>query len=260
LSSKSQYDQDEVIEQLRKIKARGWIPSARSRSNVGAVGNTLEDLLGIKENNLPIADAGIWELKSQREEAGSLTTLFHFEPWPRDARIVPRILLPKYGWPHPTELNEMSFRVTMSGDRYTDRGFKVIVDRKVAQVRIDFDAAHVAPNHASWLKLVEQQAGLGKIQPEPFWAFDKLEAKARPKLRNSFYVKAKSRIADNKEEFSYESCMMLRNFDFNRFLTAIENGIVLVDFDAKTTHNHGTKLRMKPGMWPEFYEDVTQIF
>jgi len=255
-----QYTKDEFIERLRKIKEKGWIPSGRSRSNVGAVGNTLEDLLGIKENNLPIANAGVWELKAQRQETGSLTTLFHFEPWPRQARIVPRVFLPKYGWPHPTELQEMSFRVTMSGDRYTDRGFKVIVDRAKSQLRIDFDATQVDKSHAGWLKDVERKAGLGKIQPEPYWPFDKLQTKAWPKLRNSFYLLAKTRIVDDKEEFSYEKCMMIQNFNFNRFLAVIENGIVLVDFDAKTTHNHGTKFRMRPNMWPHFYEDVTQVF
>jgi len=40
----------------------------------------------------------------------------------------------------------------------------------------------------------------------------------------------------------------------------MENGIVFVDFDAKTTHNHGTKFRMRQNMWPEFYEKVTQVF
>jgi hypothetical protein len=260
MTANRQYTKDEFIERLRKIKEKGWIPSGRSRSNVGAVGNTLEDLLGIEENNLPIANAGAWELKSQRHETGSLTTLFHFEPWPRQARIVPRVLLPKYGWPHPTEHKEMSFRVTMSGDRYTDRGFKVIVDRAKSEVRIQFDATRVDTIHTEWCKEVQRKAGLGKIQPEPYWPFDKLEAKAQPKLRNSFYLLARTRIVGNREEFAYENCMMLQNFDFNRFLTAIENGIILVDFDAKTTHNHGTKFRMKPNMWPHFYETVTQVF
>jgi hypothetical protein len=260
MAANRQYTKDEFIERLRKIKEKGWIASGRSRSNVGAVGNTLEDLLGIKENNLPIANAGAWELKSQRQETSSLTTLFHFEPWPRQARIIPRVFLPKYGWPHPTGHNEMSFRVTMSGDRYTDRGFKVIVDRTRLVVRIVFDATRVDPSHSGWVKEVERKAGLGKIQPEPYWSFDKLEAKARPKLRNSFYLLANTRIVADREEFSYESCMMLQNFDFDRFLTALESGIVLVDFDAKTTHNHGTKFRMKPKMWPHFYDNVNQVF
>jgi hypothetical protein len=43
----------------------GWIPDNRP-GNIGGVGNTLEDLLGIEENNLPILNASEWELKCQR--------------------------------------------------------------------------------------------------------------------------------------------------------------------------------------------------
>jgi hypothetical protein len=41
------------------------------------VGNTLEDLLGIVENNLPTPDIEGWELKCQRLVTSSLLTLFH---------------------------------------------------------------------------------------------------------------------------------------------------------------------------------------
>jgi len=87
-----------LIQKLEEIKNRGWIHSRRSRSNVGSVGNTLEDLLGIRENNLPLANAGIWELEAQRRNTQSLTTLFHCEPEP--GKVIPKIFLPKYGWPH----------------------------------------------------------------------------------------------------------------------------------------------------------------
>ncbi len=167
----------EFIEKLRKVKEQGWVASRRSRSNVGAVGNTLEDLLGIEENNLPIANSGVWELKTQRATTSALTTLFHFEPWPRNARIVSAVLLPKYGWAHQTEAGEMSFRVTMSGDRYTDRGFKVVVDRTLLRISIDFDASRVAPHHSNWLKDVIEKAGRRQLQPEPYWPFETLEKK-----------------------------------------------------------------------------------
>ncbi len=57
------------------ISAIGWIDNAR-HGNVGGIGNTLEDLLGIEENNLPIPNAAEWELKAQRADTSSLTTLF----------------------------------------------------------------------------------------------------------------------------------------------------------------------------------------
>jgi len=90
------YTKDSLIEKLKQIAKMGWIPNARHK-NQGGVGNTLEDLLGIEENNLPLPNAAEWELKSQRLKTSSLTTLFHMEPSPRAVRFVPQIFLPKYG-------------------------------------------------------------------------------------------------------------------------------------------------------------------
>ena len=57
------YTKPALIAKLKEISAMGFIPNAR-RGNAGGIGNTLEDLLGIKENNLPIPNAAEWELKA----------------------------------------------------------------------------------------------------------------------------------------------------------------------------------------------------
>ena len=93
------YTKPELIEKLKEIAKMGWVPNAR-HGNHGGIGNTLEDLLGIEENNLPIPNAAEWELKTQRAATTSLTTLFHIEPSPRAIRFVPQVLLPLYGWSH----------------------------------------------------------------------------------------------------------------------------------------------------------------
>ncbi len=74
----------------------GWIKNTRGK-NDGAVGNVLEDLLGIDENNLPIPNAAECELKAQRSKTNSLITLFHLEPSPRAFKFVPGVFLSNYG-------------------------------------------------------------------------------------------------------------------------------------------------------------------
>jgi len=86
------YTKETLIAKLKEITEMGWIRNARP-GNAGGVGNTLEDLLGIKESNLPIPNAAEWELKCQRIGRGSLTTLFHMEPSPRTFRFVPNVFL-----------------------------------------------------------------------------------------------------------------------------------------------------------------------
>jgi len=243
---------------LKEIRKREWIANRRP-GNVGGIGNTLEDLLGIKENNLPIPNAAEWELKCQRIGTSSLTTLFHMEPSPRAVRFVPQILLPLYGWKHQSIPNEMSFRQTIHGLSASDRGFKVIVDRKNRKVLISFTSSSVDKRHSKWLESVEKRVGLGELNPQPYWGFDDLFHKAGTKLLNCFYIRAEVKRDDNTEYFWYKEIMILQKFGLENFLKALEHGFVLVDFDARSGHNHGTKFRLRQDKLPYLYEDVKNI-
>lgn len=52
---------------------------------------------------------------------------------------------------------------------------------------------------------------------------------------------------------------MLQNFSIDKFFKALEENNVLVDFDARTGHNHGTKFRLRQNYLPELYEKITEI-
>lgn len=251
------YTKEELIENLEKIKEKGWIPNARP-GNVGGIGNTLEDLLGIEENNLPIPNAAEWELKCQRIGSSSLTTLFHMEPSPRALRFVPNIFLPLYGWEHHTIPNEMSFRQTINGLSRTDRGFKVVIDRNARKILISFNSDVVTTRHSDWLKSVEERVGLGELNPQPFWGFNDLYHKAGTKLLNCFYIRAEEKREGGNEYFWYRDIIILQEFSFDNFLKAIDEGFLLVDFDARTGHNHGTKFRLRQDKLPYLYEKVVK--
>ena len=262
---------EQLIEEIRKVSKQGWIKSikrTKTTRNDGAVGNTIEHLLGIPENNLPIANSNGWELKGQRFHTSSLVTLKHYEPFPRGADIVSRMLLPLYGWPHKEAgkkypRNEMSFRSTTSANKFTNRGFTIIVDRQQRKIRFvfDFAKADISDSEiASWFKSVKSRVGLGQFNPEPYWGFDDLRDLMGEKARNCFYIIADSKLERGREYFSYQSLLMLSGFSFDNFLSCIERGIIQVDFDARTRHNHGTKFRIKQGFWKELYSEVNQLF
>ena len=257
------FSKEDLVEKLLDIRAKGWIKNKR-HGNAGGIGNTLEDLLGIEENNLPIPNAAEWELKCQRLKSNSLTTLFHIEPSPTALKFVPSILLPKYGWPHKEAgkkypANERSFRQTISTQGRSDRGFTVIVDKKHEKILISFDAKSVSVKHAAWLKNVEKKAGLKELNPQPYWGFRDLYHKAGTKLHNCFFVGAETKRERGFEYFQYTKIFMLKKFSEKRFIKAIEAGDILVDFDARTGHNHGTKFRFRNSRLPELYDEVNEI-
>ncbi|GIV04215.1 MAG: hypothetical protein KatS3mg015_3045 [Fimbriimonadales bacterium] len=263
------YSKDELVDAMRKVFNEGWHKSVKrtiDRRNDGAVGNTLEALLGIKENNLPIPNAREWELKGQRRHSTSLVTLKHIEPSPTAAKIVPNVLLPSYGWKHKQAgkkypQTEMSFRSTTSATGFTNRGFRILVDRSARKIRLIFDPTQVdtsQPEIRDWLRSVQNRVGLGPITPEPYWGFDDLKYKIGAKIMNCFYVVADTKIEKGHEFFKYEKLLILSGFSFEKFLERIESGDVLVDFDARTGHNHGTKFRIKQGRWADLYSEVTE--
>lgn len=257
------YTKESLIEALVEISNRGWIPNARP-GNAGGIGNTLEDLLGIVENNLPIPNAAEWELKCQRSDTSSLTTLFHFEPSPRALRFVPQVLLLKYGWRHKLAgvnhpSHELSFRQTINCLSRSDRGFMVEIDRSNRKILVSFNAISVDPRHSEWLESVNERIGLHELDPQPYWGFDDLHHKAGTKLLNTFYVQANVMREGAKEYYHYHRVMMLQGFSFDNFLNTLEKGNILIDFDARTGHNHGTKFRLRQSARPELYSNIQVI-
>ncbi len=264
MSNQQFFSKDDLIKKLKEIKKIGWIKTQRP-GNDGAVGNTLEDLLGIKENNLPIPNADEWELKAQRKSTSSLTTLFHLEPSPQAARIVSKILLPKYGWPHKEAgkkypKGEKSFRSTTSAVDYTDRGFKIIVDRDNKKVRFSFNPEKIdKERHVEWISDLKENYLVKELDPEPYWGFKDLMYKAGTKLKNTFYILAENKYIEKDEYFYFSDVYILKDFSFEGFLSCLEKGYILIDYDARTGHNHGTKFRIKQNMWPKLYKDIEKV-
>ncbi|HEY6042021.1 MAG TPA: MvaI/BcnI family restriction endonuclease [Anaerolineae bacterium] len=49
------------------------------------------------------------------------------------------------------------------------------------------------------------------------------------------------------ESLSHPRIRLLSGYTFESLLSCIEEGIIFVDFDARTKHNHGTKFTIKQG-------------
>lgn len=259
------FTKESLIARLKQIREQGWIPSRSAKArNDGAVGNTLEDLLGITENNLPLPNAAEWEIKAQRKGSTSLTTLCHVEPSPTAYKIVSKILLPSYGWAHKQAgdkypPHEQSFRQTIHAHSYSDRGFIVQVDHENKRIVVSFDPSKVDARHQAWLRTVAERVGLGELTPQPYWGFNDLQHKLGAKLPNMFYVFADTRKVAGREEFHYVRFLMLQDFAVDRLINGLAEGFVYIDFDARTGHNHGTKFRVRAHRLPDLYQTIRDI-
>lgn len=249
---------DELIAKLKLVMNK-WQDGTR-HGNDGNQGNTLEDLLGVKENNISLPDlGGVFELKTQKKESSALVTLLHSNPQ------IPKTAVPKLcialGWPHQKRLeknypdNEMSFRSTTYGHNYSDRGFKIVADNEhlsfifskehVATNKLDKSGAY--PTYGDWLNSLDSRTiHYSEILPVQYNLND-LATKIKNKLDNTVFVLCKTET--NKEtghkRFFYDEAFIFSGFRTEQLIELFNTGGLFLDFDARTTHNHGTKVRVK---------------
>ena len=249
--------------ELEKIRDTGWHPA--SHHHDGGVGNTLETLLKIAENNLKGPDLGTYELKTQRVNArgktASLLTLKHIEPKP--AAVVPSILIPLFGWQHTkqgaTSSTNLSFRHTFRANQFTGRGFSARLDRRQNRLIFIFEPTMVDSKNEAWLKSLSGS----RLQSMPpiYWDLTEMMDAFQGKLKNCISVSAESRKdpKSNREEYRYQKMQVMHGFDSDLALSAIDSGVIRIEFDASTNHNHGTKFRIPRELVSSLYKSCEEI-
>lgn len=254
------YTKDELIDQLLEIRRRGWIPlTVRRQDRDGGLGNTLEDLLNIPENNIPLADYGEFEFKTHRSSSNSLISLFRFEPKP--GQLIPR-LVANYGWPIPKwGPLERSLRVDIDAAKFCERGFIAKINTEQKRVELHFDSTKIpsTPVYKDWLREVEKKVGLGNLDPVPYWAFDDLEKKVREKIKNVIYIVVDTAREGGRQEMRIAKAQLLQGAELNSFLDCIRNGWLQIEFSARTHHNHGTAFRTWEKYWPKLYTVIEPL-
>lgn len=219
---------DALVKKLKEIKEMGYVKTHRPGST--GVGKTLEDLLGIKENNIPGPNARQIELKSARKNTSSMLTLFTKSPLPRKANST---LLKQFGYKTPTSKERKILHTTVNAISYNTLrgkcGFKIdIKDDRIELVTKK-----------------NKKICLG------YWDYQTLKESFEKKLPKIMYVKAENKGDGSEEEFWYNEGWLLSGFSFEGFKELLKRAIILVDIrigqhsDGRT-HDHGTAFRVHP--------------
>ena len=213
-----------MLDKIRAIKKLDYVKTHRS-GNTG-VGKTLEDLLGIMENNIPGPNGKMIELKSARTNATSMLTLFTKSPSPVKANS---LLLNKIGYKSSNGRKEL--HTTLNA--------------------LNFNNIKGKPG----LQISVKRNKLVIIDPKGneygYWDKETLKKSFERKLPKIVYVKAESRGNGAKEEFWYNEAWLLKGFSFANFIKLINDGVVLVDvrigqYSDGRPHDHGTGFRVSP--------------
>lgn len=228
---------EELIKKLQAIKNQGFVKTHRPHDT--GIGKTLEDLLGIKENNFRLPDFGDVELKAKRLESGSMLTLATKSPHPKS---VNKVLFEKYKYPDAHGV--YSLHSTVCGSRVNPQGFRIVVEDD---------------------KLILHN----KQKIEAFWPIATFDDVLRFKVNSVLLVLAdtKGERKTEKEHFHYKEAFLLSNLDRTKFNLAIKEDWLKVDIrigcyrsgiQKGKYHDHGTAFRINRTDYIHLFRDMEQ--
>jgi hypothetical protein len=232
---------EDFIREYTKIVEKGPIKSHREGDT--GVGKTLEDLLGIEENNDQLPDFGEYELKSHRKNASSMLTLVTKSP---DGRAANARLLDEYGYIGDSGRKELHISLRC--------GTWVETKDKAHRLSIGVD-------DTSLFILADDN-----IKTCCSWNFESVKKALEKKyaLCKMVHALADSEKRNDGEYFSYTEAFMADGISGEKLINAIKDGIIVVDIRMGTypdgrPHDHGTGFRIMPKDQFNFYEHIKDL-
>lgn len=229
---------DQLIKKLSEIKSEGFIKTHRAHDT--GIGKTLEDLIGIQENNLRLPDVGEIELKSKRINSQSMLTIATKAPQPRG---INRILFERYKYKDIEGC--YCLHSTVYGSRYNPQGFRIVFrnDKLELQNRENIEA---------------------------YWPITIFEDVLKSKSDKIVLVFAETEGEKGREDekFHFIEAHLLSNLNINKFKNAIEEDKLKIDIrigffksgkrEGKY-HDHGTGFRINKRDILYLYDNFEQI-
>ena len=226
------YDLAEFKEKFDLLRAQGFVRSQRGGPT--GIGHTLEQMLGMKENNIAVPDLGKVELKSRRITSGSMTTLFTFDRkvW----KIKYLTAINDYGTPDKD--GRMGLYYTMSA-KPNSRGLFLCIEPETISVR-----------HIHGLTVAE-------------WQLEQLAARFMQKIPASVVVSALVDRRDGREWFHYTRAQLRYGTSASIFREQISVGNVMVDLRLHAlptrARNHGTGFRIHENKLTHLFKEVEEL-
>ncbi len=225
-----------TIEQFKtrfeKVKEKGWVKSKRKGPT--GVGQTLEQLIGMKENNVALPDLGTVELKAHRIGSASMITLFTFnrKAW----KMKPLAAIKKYGTKDENGRLGMYFTMARTPN---SMGLLLYVDDAIISVR------HIS----------------GEVVAE--WELETLTKRFMQKVPGLVLVSAFSEMRGDTEWFKYDRAQVLTETSVSIIHNQLIAGNILVDLrlhdKGTSARNHGTGFRATEDKLTLLFKNIKEL-
>jgi len=225
-------------QRLEKIKAMGFIKTHRAHDT--GIGKTLEDLLGIKENNLRLPDVGEIELKAKRMDSDSMLTLATKSPEPKGAS---KILFEKCKY--LDKEGKYNLHSTVCGSRKNTQSLKVVFEKD----RL----------------VLKNKSNIMVYWPVSIFD-DVLKIKSDKILL--VFAETKGERKTKNEKFHFAEAYLLSDININKFKTAVKSDKLKIDIrigvyrggeNKGKYHDHGTGFRINKRDFLRLFDNFAQI-
>jgi len=244
----------DFLRRIKQIEQMDYVESHRTGST--GIGKTLEDLLGITENNIAGPDFETYELKSARKDSVSMLTLFTKAPMPRGAN---KKLLDVFGYLQ-RKIQRDYRQLSLSGEKIDES--KIPIEDKELHVTVD----SIKPNSVGLkLEIRDNRLYIENVQGvEAYYDNDTLKEAFEKKYHKLIYVLADHKKEKGKEYFWFNEAYLLDGFSFERFSELVKEGKLKVDlrmghYQNGRLHDHGTGFRILPKYLPQCFEAIKRI-
>lgn len=223
----------DFIPAFHRLRDSGFIRTKRQGPT--GVGHTLEQALGLTENNIAAPDLGdLIELKAHRLGVNSMITLFTFN---RNAwKMPPLDAIRMYGTFDKNGRQGLYFTMTLQPN---SSGLFLYVDKDAISVR------HIS----------------GRVVAE--WQLDQLTEQFEAKIPALILVSAQSEMRGDVEWFHYTRAQLMRGTSPEILGEQIQSGHVLVDLrlhdKGTSARNHGTGFRAFEDKLPLLFERIEDL-
>lgn len=221
---------------LKKIHYKGFLPTI-TKGDAG-VGDTLENALGISRNNSSQPDYKGIELKTTRisrdgkSKVATRSTLFTKVP---DEGLSYREIIDKYG----------KFQIPKGKTEARLQLYETFSTKRVNAYDLTLEVDEINNK----LKIIYVKDGKRTVVSA--WNFDTLQESLSIKHKETFWVKAESKIINGIECFRYDKILYTRKPNSSLLIPLIEEGIITIDLAAHYKpdgkwRDHGVLFKMKP--------------
>lgn len=227
------YAIENMVTKFEKIKKMGWIKSIRKGTT--GVGATFENLIGIDENQSPLADYYGIEIKTKRQFSKPFITLFNLTPKGKTDYEIKRIH-DCYAYTYRDNKKYKVLNNSANCTEYTKIGLKYYF-----KLNVDYNKRKI------FLCIYNINKKL--IDCSTFWSFDSIENKLMCKDNIIAYIESTSKFKSNIEYFKYDSISFYKIKNYETFFKLIEKGKIRITFKIGVflsgkrigeIHDHGT--------------------